>query len=146
MKRSPNLVDAHVGARVRSRRMEVGLTQDRLAKSLGITFQQIQKYEKGKNRIGAGRLQAIARILEKPISFFYANATGMLSTKLLDAQQVASAPQTPTPAEALEMIKTFARIEDQEARRHLVGLAEILAHRAKQEQKPAPKERARPAK
>lgn len=145
LKRTPNLVDVHVGARVRSRRMAVGLTQDKLAKSLGITFQQIQKYEKGKNRIGAGRLQAIARILEMPIGFFYANASGVLSTKLLEAKNIASAPQSPTPADALKMIKTFARIDDQEARRHLLGLAEVLAHKPEQEQKPAPKVRGRPA-
>lgn len=63
MKRGPNSVDVNVGARVRNRRLAIGLTQDKLAKAVGITFQQIQKYEKGVNRIGAGRLQDISRVL-----------------------------------------------------------------------------------
>lgn len=134
MKRTPNSVDVHVGARVRGRRMAVGLTQDKLAKSLGITFQQIQKYEKGVNRIGAGRLQAIARILEKPVSFFYADASGPLSATLLEAQNAATARRPAVPMEALKLIKSFARIEDQEARRHLLGLAQILAESAGKEQ------------
>ncbi len=134
MKRTPNSVDVHVGSRVRGRRMAVGLTQDKLAKSLGITFQQIQKYEKGVNRIGAGRLQAIARILEKPVSFFYADASGALTATLLEAQNAATAPRPAVPAEALKLIKSFARIEDQEARRHLLGLAQILAEKGSKEQ------------
>jgi transcriptional regulator with XRE-family HTH domain len=134
VKRTPNSVDVHVGSRVRGRRMAVGLTQDKLAKSLGITFQQIQKYEKGVNRIGAGRLQAIARILEKPVSFFYADASGALTATLLEAQNAATAPRPVVPAEALKLIKSFARIEDQEARRHLLGLAQILAEKGSKEQ------------
>ena len=60
------------------RRMAVGLTQDKLARALGLTFQQVQKYEKGSNRIGAGRLQAISRILDAPLSYFYAEGPGAL--------------------------------------------------------------------
>src|ERR671912_2088128 len=67
-------VDRHVGSRVRMRRMMVGVSQEKLGDSCGITFQQIQKYEKGTNRIGASRLHQIARILEVPVEFFYEGA------------------------------------------------------------------------
>lgn len=69
--KTPDPIDKHVGNRVRMRRMLVGLSQERLGERLGLTFQQIQKYEKGANRIGAGRLFQISRILGVPIAFFY---------------------------------------------------------------------------
>jgi len=75
-KKSPNAIDVHVGARVRLRRMMLGLSQEKLGEHLGITFQQIQKYEKGTNRIGASRLQAIARVLSVPVAFFFEGAPG----------------------------------------------------------------------
>lgn len=70
-KKRPNPVDVHVGARIRLRRNMVGLSQERLGDSLGITFQQIQKYEKGVNRVGASRLQAIGNVLNVPVTFFF---------------------------------------------------------------------------
>src|SRR5688500_4663962 len=69
-KKRPNPVDVHVGARIRLRRNMIGLSQEKLGESLGITFQQIQKYEKGMNRVGASRLQAIGNILNVPVTFF----------------------------------------------------------------------------
>lgn len=117
--------------------MSIGLTQDKLAKAVGITFQQIQKYEKGANRVGASRLQAIARILEMPVSYFFADASGQLSAKLLEAQNIAAARKAPAPAEALKMIKMFISVRDQEARRHLMGLAEVLSLKSESEQPPS---------
>lgn len=70
-KKKPNPIDAHVGARIRMRRNMLGMSQEKLGESLGITFQQIQKYEKGTNRVGASRLQAIASIMEVPPAFFF---------------------------------------------------------------------------
>ena len=70
-KRSMNPIDAHVGARVRLRRMLVGMSQERLGELLGVTFQQVQKYEKGANRIGASRLYEVSQILEVPVQFFF---------------------------------------------------------------------------
>ena len=70
-KKKPNPIDIHVGGRIRLRRNMLGLSQEKLGESLGITFQQIQKYEKGTNRVGASRLQAIASILEVPVAFFF---------------------------------------------------------------------------
>lgn len=69
-KKKPNPIDVHVGSRIRLRRNMLGLSQEKLGENLGITFQQIQKYEKGTNRVGASRLQAISAILNVPVSFF----------------------------------------------------------------------------
>src|SRR5438874_12259665 len=70
-KKGPNPVDKHVGSRVRMRRLMLGMSQGKLADGIGLTFQQVQKYEKGANRIGASRLQHLANILQVPISFFF---------------------------------------------------------------------------
>src|SRR6186713_1410408 len=75
-KKQPNPIDIHVGSRVRLRRNIPGMSQERLGESLGITFQQIQKYEKGTNRVGASRLQNISGILNVPVSFFFEDAPG----------------------------------------------------------------------
>src|SRR5436305_2815229 len=74
MNKSPNPIDRHVGARVRMRRLMVGLSQSKLAEALDVTFQQVQKYEKGANRIGASRLQQLARVLDVPPSYFFDGA------------------------------------------------------------------------
>jgi transcriptional regulator with XRE-family HTH domain len=76
VKRSPHATDRHVGNRVRMRRKMQGMTQEKLGQALGLTFQQVQKYEKGTNRIGASRLQHIASIQQVPISFFFEDAPG----------------------------------------------------------------------
>ena len=72
--KKPNPVDAHVGSRVRLRRMLLGMSQERLGESMGLTFQQVQKYEKGVNRIGASRLFQISKILDVPVQFFFEEA------------------------------------------------------------------------
>src|SRR5436853_4963170 len=74
VKKAPNPIDKHVGSRVRMRRMMLGMSQEKLGDALGLTFQQVQKYEKGTNRIGASRLQQISLILQVPISFFFEGA------------------------------------------------------------------------
>lgn len=71
--RSPNEIDTKVGARVRMRRMEIGMSQEHLAEQCGITFQQIQKYERGTNRVGAGRLWQIGKALDVPVTYFYSD-------------------------------------------------------------------------
>src|SRR6185312_10394535 len=73
-KKAPNPTDKHVGARVRMRRMMLSMSQEKLGDALGLTFQQVQKYEKGANRIGASRLQQIAAILQVPVAFFFEGA------------------------------------------------------------------------
>ena len=74
MKKAPNPIDRHVGSRVRMRRMMLGMSQEKLGDALGLTFQQVQKYEKGTNRIGASRLQQISNSLQVPVSFFFDGA------------------------------------------------------------------------
>src|SRR6266705_1233356 len=73
-KKAPNPIDKHVGSRVRMRRMMLGMSQEKLGDALGLTFQQVQKYEKGTNRIGASRLQQISHILQVPVAFFFEGA------------------------------------------------------------------------
>ena len=74
--REPNKVDKHIGSRIRMRRIELKISQSVLGDELGVSFQQVQKYEKGVNRVGGGRLQSIAVALDCPISYFYENAPG----------------------------------------------------------------------
>src|SRR5271167_2618011 len=81
-KKAPNPIDKHVGSRVRMRRMMLGMSQEKLGDALGLTFQQVQKYEKGTNRIGASRLQQISQILQVQVSFFFEGApSAQLGTK-----------------------------------------------------------------
>ena len=77
-KKTPNPTDKHVGSRVRMRRMMLGMSQEKLGDALGLTFQQVQKYEKGTNRIGASRLQQIAHFLQVPVAFFFEGAPDLL--------------------------------------------------------------------
>src|SRR5262245_30468310 len=81
--RRPNPIDVHVGSRVRFRRMLLGMSQEKLGEKLGLTFQQIQKYEKGINRIGASRLFDLAQVLGVPVQFFYEEAPAGEPTQLL---------------------------------------------------------------
>src|SRR5436190_10777488 len=76
-KKAPNPIDKHVGSRVRMRRMMLSMSQEKLGDALGLTFQQVQKYEKGTNRIGASRLQQISHILQVPVSFFFEGAPNL---------------------------------------------------------------------
>jgi len=84
-KKIPNAIDKHVGTRVRMRRMMIGISQEKLGHALGITFQQIQKYEKGTNRIGGSRMAQIANILGVPVGFFYEGAPGYAGTEAPEA-------------------------------------------------------------
>jgi transcriptional regulator with XRE-family HTH domain len=128
--KSPNPVDRHVGSRVRMRRMLVGMSQEKLGEALGITFQQIQKYEKGTNRIGASRLHQIAKVLSVPVEFFYEGAPQVES--LGGGGGFAEAPPSGyvsdflTTSEGLELIKAFIEIKDPKIRRKLVDLAKAL--------------------
>jgi transcriptional regulator with XRE-family HTH domain len=129
-KKQPNPIDIHVGSRVRLRRMMLGMSQERLGESLGITFQQIQKYEKGTNRIGASRLQHIARVLSVPVSFFFEDAPGTPG----DQQPGMAEPKSThyvvdflSSAEGLQLNKAFIRIKDPKLRRKIIDLVRALA-------------------
>ena len=120
--------DAEVGRRVRSRRLECRLSQTELADRIGVTFQQVQKYEKGVNRIGAGRLQRISEALEVPISFFFGVGAGggSVSSKetASNAESVFGFLQT---SGSVRIVKAFHKIKSRKARQLLVEMAEELA-------------------
>ena len=119
----PHPVDRHVGLRIRMRRKEMGVSQERLAESLGITFQQVQKYERGANRVSASKLWEIAGTLRTPVSYFYDG---------LDGQSGGGAQQTSAQAflsssEGLELLAAFPRITEPAIRRKLVELVRVVA-------------------
>jgi transcriptional regulator with XRE-family HTH domain len=116
--------DAEVGRRVRSRRLECRLSQTELADRIGVTFQQVQKYEKGVNRIGAGRLQRIAEALEVPISFFFGGAPGASARETGSAESIFGFMQT---SGSVRIVKAFHKIKSRKARQLLVEMAEELA-------------------
>ena len=130
-KLKPNPIDIHVGSRVRLRRTMSGLSQEKLGDGLGITFQQIQKYEKGTNRIGASRLQQIATILNTPISFFFEDVPGSSNEGQAGfAESNASnyVVDFLSSSEGLQLNRAFVKISDQNVRRKLVELAKALAN------------------
>jgi transcriptional regulator with XRE-family HTH domain len=117
--------DAEVGRRVRSRRLECRLSQTELADRIGVTFQQVQKYEKGVNRIGAGRLQRISEALEVPISFFFGSGNGSTTKEnSATSESVFGFLQT---SGSVRIVKAFHKIRSRKARQLLVEMAEELA-------------------
>jgi transcriptional regulator with XRE-family HTH domain len=121
-------VDAHVGARIRLKRIMIGMTQNKLGESLGITFQQIQKYEKGVNRVGAGRLQAIADLFNVPITFFFENMPGQPgNTKEFDDEiEIANLLGFLNSPEGIQLARAFANIGDVTIRRKILDLVSAL--------------------
>ena len=134
-RKQPNPIDIHVGSRLKLRRTMVGMTQEKLGEQLGVTFQQIQKYEKGTNRIGASRLQEISEILGAPVSFFFEEASP-LNLARSDAYAFAGVAEDASsdfelpgahPSEAHALAKAFTRISDARVRRRVIDLVETLA-------------------
>lgn len=134
-KRAPHPMDIHVGGRVRLRRMMKGLSQDKLGEELGLTFQQVQKYEKGVNRIGASRLFDIARILEVPVQFFYddfgdgpESLIGFAETNRAGfADEKTEFLATISTPEGMHLCRAFTRIQDPLVRRKILDLVRTLA-------------------
>jgi transcriptional regulator with XRE-family HTH domain len=128
VKRTPSSIDKYIGSRVRLRRMMLGLTQERLGDAVGVTFQQIQKYEKGTNRIGASRLQAIAKTLTVETSYFF---DGLPQTQ--DSAGFSETKPRPVEfdfvatAEGLRLHRSFIRIKDRRVRKRIVELVTALA-------------------
>ena len=129
----PNPTDIYVGSRVRMRRKMLGLSQEKLGEKLGITFQQIQKYEKGTNRVGASRLQAMAGALEVPVSYFFPDATASAENPGMQEEGAGFMMDLMSTSEGLELSRAFVRIGNAKVRRKLVDLARALA----EENKPA---------
>ena len=126
--RGPNPIDIHVGARIRLRRQLLKMSQDRLGDDLGVTFQQVQKYERGANRVGASRLYRLSRVLEVPVQFFF-EGLGEKSA----ASGMAEDDQTPLvydfiqSADGVSLAESFSRIKDAKVRRRVLELVRTLA-------------------
>jgi transcriptional regulator with XRE-family HTH domain len=126
-RKSPNPTDKHVGARVRMRRMMLGMSQEKLGDALGLTFQQVQKYEKGANRIGASRLQHIAQILQVPAPFFFEGGPAAEGLRGASAALPAHVSDFLATRDGLGLAKAFTAIKDKKLRRCIVALVEEIA-------------------
>jgi len=133
VKKIPNPIDCHVGGKVRMRRVMLGMSQEKLGEALGLTFQQVQKYEKGTNRIGASRLQQISRILDVPPAFFFEGAPAFEGMPRADTTPV---QEEESPSYVTEFLSTpeglnlnlaFRRIKDPKIRKRIVELVMTLA-------------------
>jgi transcriptional regulator with XRE-family HTH domain len=125
-KKSSNPIDIHVGGRVRMRRMLLGMNQTELGDALGLTFQQVQKYEKGRNRISASKLLQSAHFLRVPVSFFFEGAPSVPGVP--KAKGTAPSPSDfLATRDGLALIKAFIRIKDAKLRRRAVNLVEGIA-------------------
>jgi transcriptional regulator with XRE-family HTH domain len=127
--KQPNPIDAYVGARVRTRRLMLGMSQERLADRIGVTFQQVQKYEKGTNRIGASRLQSIAAVLATPVAFFFQqDGSQTLTTEGVGAfDGLNDLTDFLASKEGLGLNKAFMKISDPGVRQSILVLVQSLA-------------------
>ncbi|MBO6639828.1 MAG: helix-turn-helix transcriptional regulator [Roseitalea sp.] len=129
-KKQPNPIDIHVGSRIRLRRTMLGMSQEKLGESLGITFQQVQKYEKGTNRVGASRLQNIASILNVPVSFFFEDApddSAPAAASGLEENASTYVVSFLSSSEGLQLNRAFVKIADPKVRRRIIDLVKSLA-------------------
>lgn len=122
--KEPDVVDRHVGSRLRLLRMKAGLSQEALGNRLGLTFQQVQKYEKGQNRIGASRLYQLSRILRAPVSVFF---EGLPDDGDADGAVISTSLGFLSTSEGYDLNLAFSRIRDPGARRKIVELVQSLA-------------------
>ena len=125
-KKLPNPTDKHVGSRVRMRRMLLSMSQEKLGDALDLTFQQVQKYEKGTNRIGASRLHHIADILQVPVAFFFEDVPGRSKTKN-DAPSPAYVSDFLATTDRLVLTKAFMQVEGAKLRRSIVDVVKEIA-------------------
>src|SRR5262249_46262660 len=128
-KKAPNPIDKHVGSRVRMRRMMLGMSQEKLGDALALTFQQVQKYEKGTNRIGASRLHQISQILQVPVAFFFEGVPNALAPhgSSGSALSMAQIDDFISDSDGLKLIRAFMRIDNAALRRRIVMLVQEIA-------------------
>jgi len=129
-KKQANPIDVQVGNRVRIRRMLIGMSQERLGDLLGLTFQQVQKYEKGVNRIGAGRLYEVARILNVPVDFFYEGVGD--APRISDAEVAPPVLEFVSSGEGLQLSLAFMKIKDSKVRKRVLDLVKSLSEEEEQ--------------
>lgn len=125
MSATPHPVDIHVGSRLRLRRTLQGMTQNTLAKALGLSFQQIQKYERGTNRIASSRLYQFSQILDAPIAYFFQGAPKVGDAQPRETGRNAAAFQS--KRETLELVRAYTRISDSNARKRLLNVVKAMA-------------------
>jgi len=132
----PNPIDVHVGQRVRQRRTLLGMSQEKLAEAIGLTFQQVQKYERGANRVGSSRLFDLARVLDVPIAYFFedmeANVAAKSPSRLMGVsesklQPYASEPDPLAKRETLELVRAYYKIGEPRVRKRIFELTKALA-------------------
>jgi transcriptional regulator with XRE-family HTH domain len=129
--KAPNPVDKYVGSRVRMRRIMLGMSQEKLGEALGLTFQQVQKYEKGTNRVGASRIQQISEILQVPVSFLFEGVPSTAATPECFGEGTSPAYVSDflATSEGLALTRAFTRITDAKLRRSIVEMVEQIAAR-----------------
>ena len=131
-KKQPSSIDAHVGSRVRLRRMLIGMSQEKLGELLGLTFQQVQKYEKGANRIGASRLFDIAQILGVPVQYFFEELAATKDIHGSNGSHFSEGDREPfvmdfvSSAEGLQLIRSYTRVTDVRVRKRILELVKSL--------------------
>ncbi|MEE4238066.1 MAG: helix-turn-helix transcriptional regulator [Anderseniella sp.] len=127
----PNPIDVHVGSRLRMRRMLVGMSQEKLGEHLDLTFQQVQKYEKGSNRISASRLFEMARILDVPVQFFFDDMPGQVAGKAAAGFSEGSDSFQMTDflssSDGAHLIRAFAEIKSPDVRRKIIDLVKAVS-------------------
>ena len=132
----PNPIDVHVGQRVRQRRTLLGISQEKLAEAIGLTFQQVQKYERGANRVGSSRLFDLARVLDVPIAYFFedmeANVAAKSPSRLMGVsesklQPYAAEPDPLAKRETLELVRAYYKIGEPRVRKRIFELTKALA-------------------
>jgi transcriptional regulator with XRE-family HTH domain len=132
----PNPIDVHVGQRVRQRRTLLGMSQEKLAEAIGLTFQQVQKYERGANRVGSSRLFDLARVLDVPIAYFFeemeANVAAKSPSRLMGVsesklQPYAAEPDPLAKRETLELVRAYYKIGEPRVRKRIFELTKALA-------------------
>jgi transcriptional regulator with XRE-family HTH domain len=134
--RKPNPMDIHVGSRVRLRRMVIGMSQEKLGEKMGLTFQQIQKYEKGTNRIGASRLHQLSMIMDVPVGFFFEDAPHHMARQGAAAHGFAESKTEAflldflNSRDGLELNRAFVKITDPKVRKRVVELVRALSEEA----------------
>ena len=130
----PDPIDIHVGSRVRMRRTLLGMSQEKLGKALGLTFQQIQKYERGANRIGSSRLYKLSRILDVPVSFFFEDipdGSGRRAKGLSDASPASFEADQLSKRETLELVRAYYKITEPKVRKKTFELVKAIAQTGK---------------
>lgn len=127
--RAANAIDKKIGQRVRTRRLEIGMSQERLAELLGVTFQQVQKYEKGVNRIAASRLHDIALSMDMPIAKFFEGLGGRSSAGVAESSKDYIDDALATP-EGAQLMALFASIKSKKVRRQVLELVKALTEEA----------------